>query len=295
MAWRRHQSDRLLVSVCNLSEPRTSGLLVVATNQQAHWVDLGRSSADITSGCGMVRSGRVVYHVYVAPETRLAAIDARSLEVLDDYPLPEVQDPHSVCIHRGRLHVVSTGTDQILSYGLVKSRPICTGQVWSPSGAMRDLHHINGLAEFRGDLWCSAIGPKVGTLWAEARCGYITNITKGRRALDDLWHPHSLIGHRRNIYYCDSSRSRVLTLGGYVAAQAGDGYVRGLAISRSRIFVGSSVGRARSRSTGVHNPADPGEPSGTCAVRIFDLLTGTCLNTVDLSPFAKEIYDILPA
>ena len=126
----------------------------------------------------MVRSDRVVYHVYLAPEMRLAAIDARSLEVLDDYPLPEVQDPHSVCLHRGRLHVVSTGTDQIPSYGLVKTGPSSPGRSGRP--AEQCEISTTSMAWRNSEATCGAqqlvrrrehYGPRRG-------CGYFTNINE---------------------------------------------------------------------------------------------------------------------
>jgi hypothetical protein len=198
-----------------------------------------------------------------------------------------------LCIRSGRLHVVSTGTDEVVAYDLLRHRPIWRERVWTPTGANCDVHHINALAEIRGELWCSALGPKDGKLWSEARRGYIRNITRQHMVMGDLWHPHSLMVHRGKVYFCDSSRLRVKTLEGYVVAEAPGGYVRGLSIRKSNVFVGSSVGRTQSMGPGVDNPADPGEPSGLCAVRRFDLMTGTCLETFDLSGFGTEVYDVL--
>lgn len=283
--------ERVLISLCNLPAPAVSGVVVLTMDGLAP-LDLGRPSATVMSGLGLARGPGVVYYAYCAPEVRVAALDAAALGVIADTPVPEVADPHSLCLSGGRLVVVSTGTDEVLSYHLEDHAPCRPQVLWSPTGAGRDVHHINSVVEVDGHLVVSAFGPVAGPRWADARNGYVYDITEARMLATGLRHPHSLAVREGRLYFCDSPRSRVLDLEGTVAAEA-QGYVRGLGFGRSSMLVGSSVGRRWSKSTGVENPADPGTPTGTCSVARFDCSTGRRLQDVDLSAFGTEVYDVL--
>jgi len=287
------RNARVLISFCNLASPAATSLAMLNGGTPPVAVELGGDGARVWSGVGLARSGGFVYHLYFRPEVRVAALDARTLELVADSPLPEVDDPHSACLYRGRLVVASTGTDEVLSYELAGHRPRHPQVVWSPTGAGHDVHHVNSVVDIGGELWCCAFGPKAGEGWDTARSGYVYNISRGSVAVSGVGHPHSLRYHRGRIYYCDSPRSRVMRLDGTPVAQA-QGYVRGLAFAGDSVLVGSSVGRSRSKSSGVvHNPADEGEPTGSCGLSVFDLRSGQLAEWIDLSSFGDEVYDIL--
>ncbi len=73
------------------------------------------------------------------------------------------------------------------------------------------------------------------------------------------------------------------------------GYLRGLAARNGYLFVGSTKGRNRSKSTGVliDNAADPGESYGEPGVSVYNRDTEALDCFIDLSAYADEIYDIL--
>jgi hypothetical protein len=281
---------RLLVSLCNVGPPRRSALLMVERDQVAV-VDLGRPAPDVTTGVGLSRQGDRVLHLYRTDVTRLTVLDAATLEVVADYALPEVEDPHSLVLHRGRLVVPSTGTDQVLAYPWTSSGPGAPEVVWAASEAGRDTHHVNAVAVVDGHLLLTAFGPKTGERHSTATQGYVLDLTTGVRILEGIHHPHSVVAKGRGGLVCDSSRSRVLTLEGREVARS-EGYVRGLSVVGRQLYVGSSVGRKESKSqSGVSNPADPGVPVGRCQVRRFG--PGRQRPDVDLSEYGDEIYDLL--
>jgi hypothetical protein len=61
------------------------------------------------------------------------------------------------------------------------------------------------------------------------------------------------------------------------------------------MFIGTSVGRRISRSTGLlNNPAEEGNPQGQCSITRASIDEFVSEETVDLGAFATEIYDLLP-
>lgn len=293
---------RILVSLCNLAVPAKTGLLLL-DGEDVSPVSLERAAADVTTGVGIAKLGARIFHLYqvphrifplfAPPETRLAVFEEKTLELLADLPLPEVLDPHSLHCDDRRLLVVSTGTDEILSYRIDREIPSAPELVWSPSGANSDQHHLNSVAIVNGDLLCSAFGPRKTDKWSSAANGYIYNVTRRRTVVTGLRQPHSLLHRGAVTYYCDSPRSAVCEIGGGVVARA-EGYVRGLGFLGSNLLVGSSVGRTGSSAARtVENAADEGELAGRCAVTRYDIKTHRTLGVTDLSAYGTEVYDIL--
>ena len=75
-------------------------------------------------------------------------------------------------------------------------------------------------------------------------------------------------------------------------------YVRGLAYSESKLFVGNSQGRKISKSTG--QPVQEGRFAGAreCGVSIFECPNGTIAQaqlkeTILLNDYGSEMFDIL--
>ena len=78
------------------------------------------------------RHGDCILHLSSVPETALTVLDP-SLAPVCSTVLPEVTDPHSLCVHGGRLAVVSTGTDEVIGYRLDGPRAHSPEILWSPT------------------------------------------------------------------------------------------------------------------------------------------------------------------
>ncbi len=217
---------------------------------------------------------------------------ARNFEVESVKRLHMVADGHSVAYYNGAAYVVSTGTDQVLRVSDRGSVDV----FWEASTNGVDTVHMNSLLWHRDECLISAFGPKADALWRTAQCGYVFNVTTGQYILRSVYHPHSLLAVGADLWLCESSRLAVVNNHG-TRVQTPWGYVRGLANQGSSLFVGSTVGRNKSKSSGVliDNQADPGIRSGICGVGVIELKRRgpEVTSFFDLSGYAEEIYDIV--
>lgn len=197
---------------------------------------------------------------------------------------------HSVAWHDGAAFVASTGTDAV-----IKVTPTGEERFWRASEAGLDTVHVNSLLWHDGDCYVSAFGPKAGSLWSSAAEGFMLNTRTGIPVVSSIYHPHSLVRSLDRFWFCESSKMTV-------RSDRGDrlsctfGYVRGLAVTQKHIFVGSTVGRTRSVSTGVEiaNAADPGRPSGRCGVAVYEPHHPyENVDFIDLTAWGDEVYDIV--
>jgi hypothetical protein len=207
--------------------------------------------------------------------------------------VPQIQDGHSVCYYHGAVYVVSSGTDQVL-------RVWDSGKVdvfWESSSAGRDTVHMNSIQWHRGECIISAFGRKKAHLWRSADEGYVYNITTGKYLMKPLYHPHSVTFIDGVMWVCESSRLAVVNDCG-VRVQTEWGYLRGLCEAEGFLYVGSTIGRNRSKSTGalIDNQADAGFRSGSCGIGVIKLdgKDSRPMEFIDLSVYADEIYDIVP-
>ena len=111
-----------------------------------------------------------------------------------------------------------------------------------------------------------------------------------------LEHPHSLLPLSEKLAACASRHQELVVLGpGLARNRKLDGYTRGLCLDGPDLFVGTSVGRRVSRSSGrVDNPADPGTTVGRCAVTQLSASDLAVKRTFDLGAYGDEIYDLVP-
>jgi hypothetical protein len=295
---RPFERPQLLLSIQNVaSDPRPSCLLHldVLTNRK-QWVDVGLGTL-LASGLGIHADDRHVYHICIANSdfsTYLTVLDRQSLQVVYVQPLPEVVDGHSVVRLGDELIVVSTGTDEILSYELDGIKPRCWRVVWSPTDSGDDTHHLNSLTIADGELLCSAFGPKEDDSWATVKNGYVRNLASDSVVLSGLRQPHSATWHAEQLFVCNSLEGSVNTVDGVLTYMYG--YTRGLAFSSDgTMYMGTSLSRRPLEMTDdavFRNPSDPGDLHGQCAVTQMAHGAGHRLE-IGIAPFGSEIYDIV--
>jgi len=203
----------------------------------------------------------------------------------------QIRDGHSVCYYRGAAYVVSSGTDQVIRI----SDDGAVDVFWEASDAGCDTVHLNSVQWHHDQCLVSAFGRRKGQLWRSADEGYVFNVTTGEYVMKPLYHPHSIIFINGDMWVCESSRLAVASNCG-VRVVTNWGYLRGLYESDGFLYVGSTVGRSKSKSTGalIDNQADPGLRSGRCGIGVIKLdgKNSRAMEFIDLSVYADEIYDI---
>lgn len=289
--------SKVLASLCNMPQSHTSGLVLadLATGE-SRLLDMGLP--EIIKTCtGLAQWGGRVYAMGVTAEGvhYLTALASDTFAILFTCQLAGLRDAHSILADREALYVVSTGTDSVIRYDLLPdglSNPVVA---WQATSEGRDTHHVNSIALWNGDVVISAFGPKTGATWSTAAAGYIHNLTQNRRVAENIYQPHSLCASNGDLYYCESARGRIYSVSGGCLEVGG--YLRGLAFSATGQFVvGTSAARKISKSSGiVNNPADPGEPSGTCTLAAYAVNAGKPLKQAELglASLGSEIYDVL--
>ncbi|MCA9894184.1 MAG: DUF4915 domain-containing protein [Anaerolineae bacterium] len=284
----------LLISFSNLQKPRSTSLLRYDTRDGSEtWVDLGLDKEASISSCTGIsgHDGRLYLLATRRDVTHVFAFSQASLEPLWHQALPDVKDAHSLALLGPYAYVVSTGTDEVMRYTVTDQGFNDPQVAWTPSGADHDTHHLNSVTSHQGDVYVSGFGPKKTERWSSADDGYIYNLSKDTYVKTAVYHPHTVISYRGSLYYCDSSRAAFASMDAPLVSL--EGYVRGACFtSKNIVYVGTSMGRKVSKSTGiVNNPADNGEDWGFCGITRFDLTTRQ-QTKIDFSAHGREIYDI---
>lgn len=292
---------RAVLSLCNQKRTSNKGILLYDfTARTGRWQPVG-TDLEIMGTRGICIRGRDLYALYTIGwyETYLAQylITPNDIEHIGDVALSSVHDPHSMCVHEGKLLIASTGTDEVLAYRLEDGVPSEVPEVfWRASDAREDTHHVNSVASDGNRVLVSAFGPKTGQFWSSAENGYVFDVTAGQVLCEGLRHPHSLRSHNATVYFTESSRQTLRRIGAPPVIIGG--YVRGCDIvDDSTIVVGSNAARRVSRSQGVvTNDANPentaGEAVGKCSVVRVSINGAVRREYFDLSAYGKEIYDI---
>jgi len=235
-----------------------------------------------------------IYVLFWAKEIfHMAVLKRENLSSLFWQKLPEIKDGHSILATGDKLYVVSTGTDEVISYDMFSDKLGNPQTFWRADDSGNDTHHVNSIVKMGDDIYVSAFGPKADKLWSSASNGYIHNITRDIRVREGIYHPHSLSERNGQLYYCESSTRTFASLDGPILQL--DGYTRGIGwLSDELVCISSSMGRKISKSTGlIANSADPGELDGVSGMTIRDIKNQDLVAEVNLSRFGPEIYDVL--
>lgn len=291
----------VLISFCNIPSLTTSPVLCMRIPKKR---DEPISYAPITLGfpeltttaTGLANGQGKVFVLFNSQAKYFVAVLRESdLSPLFYQALPEVKDGHSILIVKDRIYVVSTGTDEIISYLILDNTLSEPCVFWKASNAKSDTQHVNFIIELEGYIYISASGLKTGKFRASAQNGYVHNNTRDIRIKDGINHPHSLSVKKGRLYYNNSHKNTVCSLDDGKEHFHLNGYTRGLGrLSDEQICLSSSIGQKISKSTGfIANPHDPGEPAGECSFVVGSILTKEVIAQVDLSWLDPEIYDIL--
>ncbi|MGY0650764.1 glycosyltransferase [Luteimonas sp. A537] len=192
----------------------------------------------------------------------------------------DVLDLHDVAWHGGQAYVVATERNAVLRL----DDDLRETRRWALRGE-RDSAHLNSICFHDGRLLASRFGrfdTHRGYKGATAGAGEVFDVDSGEVLLGGLSQPHSLTSHEGALWLCDSEARRVVCWRGPgepLRTVALDGYARGLAFGRERIYVGLS----RSR-----NAPDPA--LARARIVVLEQASLAVLGTIELP--ADEVYDI---
>lgn len=215
-----------------------------------------------------------------------------SLEFLRSTPLLGLRGVHTLLPYGKSIIAAATGSDRVVEIVEDTFRVL-----WSaPESNGTDKLHINSVAQSRGRLACSMFGATGINGWNEAKDGAVFYIDDGEIISSVLTQPHSLIFHNQTPVFAESGTSRLFY--GDRRIPFGFGYPRGIVTDNNRMYVGSSIRRQWSESSGAkltrNNPE--GHQRVYCGIATYQIEPGnqepTLLNFVNLGELANEIFEI---
>lgn len=291
----------VIVSLCNEQRSPEQGLLLFDIDRKAGtWIPVGARES-IMGTRGICANGDFLYAAYTVGwhETHVASYKVgESVELVDDVTLPDVSDPHSICIFEDRLLVASTGTDEVVAYALDHGAVSRSAeQFWRATDERRDTHHVNSVCSDGASVVISAFGPREGEFWSSARSGYLYDVTARTYIAEDVYQPHSVRAFQEGLCFAESSRQTLRFVGGKTILVGG--YVRGCdRAADGMLLVGTNAARRVSRSRGEVTNAQniestEGERVGTCSIVSITGAEVPLRSYIDISSFGAEIYDIV--
>ena len=291
----------ILVSFCSVFPGRPALCLLDAATLAARIVPVPGEQAKFSGVRGLWLSERYLYLVrqevtgYSSPA--LFVFDRSNFDLLAEYVFRSTGDVHSIWGSGAILYAVSTGTDEVLQLEMKGPEVVSESVIWrpEPAGPRLDVHHLNAICGWNGDLLVSGFGKKSGVMWTSASNGFIFNITRGEKMGGAINNPHSLAVIGDTITCCESKTRTVRTCSDSRRQQL-PGYARGLCAADGKLFAGTSIGRKVSKSTGLIDSATVGSgmPSGQCTVSRLSVSSFEIEQTIDLGLYGSEIYDLLP-
>ena len=164
---------QILVSFCNLRAPGLPALgLLDVTESQFRILRLPRGWDRC---CGITGLATSESHVYAVAQASTASqdvasprasnflvFDRNSFSLLSEYPFRCGHDVHSLWACGNSVYAVSTGTDEVIELQLQGEQVISETVLWRPQPGWprEDLHHLNALYVWKGELLVSAFGKK---------------------------------------------------------------------------------------------------------------------------------------
>jgi len=291
---------RVAVTFCNQrSTPRLSVCALDLETEEVQWL---RVLGDIESGAAGITV--VDGSLLVACQDGGIVLYGDDLEPQALLPTRGSFDLHSMVYRADEraVYVTSTFNDTLYRYTLDETGRRVVGAEAAfcadPSRRGLDRYHLNSVAEWEGDLYVSMFGTTDGDSHLGRRNGRVVRVRDGVTILDGLYHPHTLFVHGDDLFVVESQAKTVRRVGGGdpIPLTLPGGYPRGVAVDAgSTVWIGLSALRRESKSRATANVITDDSPLDhrTRLVQL-DLTTGAIGRTIDLTPLAREIYDVFP-
>lgn len=281
----------ILISLCN-GHPQKTGLLLASDDLSQVQRPMEPPGVFYGSTCGLAADSKWILFVKIGC---IVVVSRKDFSLRSIYRFGYARDVHSILVDGERLFAVATFQNSVVELAFTDG--IITGEkiIWTPTPEAMgiDQDHLNGICLRDGHILVSAFGPKVGPVWKDSIEGYIFDITSSEIIVRGLRHPHSVTVMEKRLFACESMKGSVRNFTDDRSVTL-DGYARGLCLGRNGIYVGTSVGRAVSKSTGlIANPADEGSIKGSCGVHLLENSSLRVMKSLALS-HETEIYDLMP-
>lgn len=294
---KRYPEKKFVVSFCNnranIDPVNGEGILgLIQSNDEGSYdyqpIELNINKIENINGAtGITAYQENFYVILQATKPVLVKLD-KSFSVVGTYELDGLRGVHSICVHEEKLYLVSTRQDRVVIFDFLN----CFRNFYDLDTG-KDTHHLNSICVHDNQIYISGFGSNFSKHWTKAERGYVLNVTKKEKVITGLKQPHSLISHGDQIYLCDSSRQRVISITGETLYQETSGYVRGLGFSGKLAFYGISKGRQFSLTTGdyIGHISNSDILLGECQFVVHE--EGCPKKTLNLSAVGNEIYDII--
>ena len=140
------------------------GLLDVVTSE----FRILRLPSELTWPFGVTGIAASDHYIYVVrrdkPREQLVIFDRSDLTLRNCHTFQMVEEAHSMWGTDGALLVVSTGTDEVIEVKLRGAEVLAETVFWrpEPTAPRKDIHHLNAIYGWQGDLLVSGFGKKTG-------------------------------------------------------------------------------------------------------------------------------------
>jgi hypothetical protein len=280
------QGFTLLATICNTVGVASAFALWFSDGERQYVVDLSEHMHDSGGLTGIAYHGGRIYVAVQSTRPRILVLDL-GLRVVDVIRDNNFNDLHSLHFAGDALFIVSTRNGQLLK------RDLATGNT-SVIADFDPAAWVSGVHCFPDDIWLCC--HEVWRLDPKAQGGGVFSIGRGRKVLDGLLRPHSLISYRDGAVVLDSGNARVVYFDhdGIKQACQLHGFPRGVAIAgEATLLVAGGPHRTISRK----NPAGAAEKSFRDVaherVEIFEVAHGEHIGTFVPELPGFEIYDLL--
>lgn len=292
----------VLVSCCNLGALGSRYSLAWLTAEGVSWLNLDDfidPSTDTGLG-GVVATERNCFFAVQGRRPRIVSL-GRDMRVMRTFDFRyRKDDPHSLAVRDGALHIALTGRNQVVSIRC-EDGSLAGEEEVRFTGALgrKDVIHLNSVCfADEGAMLVSMFGTEPD---AAVRHGALVNATHGTTIRSPLLDPHSLTYLGDGVVaYCESLAGAFCLLNlrtGTLRQARLSGYTRGCTFTGRHFIVGSSRRRPKSRSSGsaksMPSSEDPhGNPWQRSSLYFLnpDL---SIARRLDFTPYAPEIFDVV--
>jgi hypothetical protein len=305
-------AERLLVSCCNVKRwdsypSMDAGLVLVDTGslsvrQKVSLNEFCPEAEGITGLC--IHANKFAANVQMSGTSLIGIID-RDLAVSALVQTSKVRRPHSIVSVGDCLYSISSGSDSIIKLRVPQEEkrsnrllPLEESIWWSYNLIGTRSVHVNSLCRSReGAFYISATGQTESTKNDQHATGFIVNVATRARMLTGLYGPHSLMCAEDHLIFCEALSGAIRDRHGTVVSVS-QGFVRGLAASRERLYVGVSDRRDESvsqsqKNLGVDRERSIGAEIVVYSWQSFDLRSAIEIARIDLGGVVHEIFDLL--
>jgi hypothetical protein len=239
----RFTVPKYLVTFCNAGSPK---FCIISEKGIEKTIDLRQKQLGIAVGGGITGAAFHQSQLFLGLQTSegLLLVLGRDFEAIKAFQVTECKDIHGMRSLGDKLLLISTGSDQVLSFDPANDE---IAAFWSDSPSLSDMTHLNDITGAGDKIYCSRFGIRRPN---SMRNGEVVEITSGDIISAGLREPHSITAFGQELFVLESPTGDLLRLRKGFAPQRVlgiVGYARGLAVNETHFAIGKSGYRMNSR------------------------------------------------